>query len=120
MERNKARDIMTFLGQRHLAQAIELTHVEGADEVDTAEITEAIGLAEDALRDAEHMEMILTQAVKIYEARILPKAVKARLRNTRRFAKLISSTRVVLDRMEQSKGRYSQTRESATSNLPVV
>ncbi len=51
---------MTLLSQQHLSQAIELNRFERSDEIDATEIAHAIGLAQDALRDAEHIEMILT------------------------------------------------------------
>lgn len=107
MERTHARDLMTFLGQRHLLQPIELSRVQEANGIDVSEIAEAIQLAEDALRDAEHMELILTELVKLCGAGIPPQAVKGRLRKYRRFTSLISSARTVLDRIEQSKKRWN-------------
>jgi hypothetical protein len=121
MERNHARDLMTFLGQRHLLQAIELGRVQEADGIDASEIAEAIELAEDALRDAEHMELILTELVKLCDAGILPQPVKGRLRKQRRFTGLISSARIVLDRIAQSEKRRNPSRpESASSAVPVA
>lgn len=122
MERTHARDLMTFLGEQHSLQAIELSHVKEADGIDAAGIAEAIELAEDALRDAEHMELILTELVKLCEAGTPPRVVKGRPRKQRRFTSLISSARIVLDRIEQSKKRrrHPSRAESAPSAAPFA
>ncbi len=96
---------MTFLGHQHLSHAIELSHVKEVDGINAAEIAEAINLAEDALRDAEPMELILAELVKLFDAGFLPQTAKGGLRKRRRFTSLISSARIVLDRIEQSKQR---------------